>query len=220
MDQDLTKRIEQLGHVPAIAANYRIASQSELDEANALLDDLTAKEKQIKKIKDEKYTPAKKALDDLRSIFDNPIKGIGAIKDIIIAEVKRYQKAEDAKRAELLRIENEKKDKELAALQEKQDAAEAAGKVKTAEKLNAKMVDVFMAPSEVAPAIVKPEGLSRFVKQTGKFGYVSANGEIVDKPDMALIPVEWHLLDTTAIGAIARAPGNKPKIPGIYFYKD
>ncbi|MFA5727553.1 MAG: hypothetical protein WC886_07930 [Saccharofermentanaceae bacterium] len=220
MEQDLIKRIEQLGHVPAIASDYRITSQGEYDEANALLDDLTAKEKQIKKVKEKKYAPAKKALDDLRSIFDNPLKAIGEVKDIIIAEAKRYKRVEDAKRAELLAIENKKKDAEMAALQAKQEAAEAAGKVKTAEKLNAKMVDTFLAPSAVPPAPVKPEGLSRFVKLTGKFGYVSKDGEIVDKPDMNLIPVDWHILDTTALGAIARAPGNKPKIPGIYFYKD
>jgi len=220
MDQDLIKQVEQLGHVPAIGANYHIATQSDLDDANALLDDLNAKEKQLEAIKEKNYTPARKALDDLRTFFNKPIEAVQSVKEIVRKEAKRYIRAEEEKRLAIAREEEAKRQAELVKLQEKADKAREEGRTKAADNAERKMVDVALAPALIPAAIVKPDGINKFVREVGKYGFVSANGEIIAEPDMTIIPVAYHLLNTAALNSAAKAPGPKPKIPGIYFYKD
>lgn len=217
-DQDYTAQVAALAHLPALRPNYKITDADQLAEANALLEDLTAKEKQIEKIKDDKYTPARKALDDLRSIFDIPLKNIKAIKDTIRAEAKRYLAAEEALRLAAARAEEERRNAEMRTLEAKREAAEAAGK--STAKLDAKMTAAALAPSLIPEPIAKPDGMNRFVKTTGKYRFVDKTGVISDTPDMSIIPLYLHLLDTAQLGAIARAPGNKPNIPGVDFFKE
>lgn len=220
MEKDLTAKMEQLAHVPALRPDYRITDADGLNEANALLDDLTAKEKQIEKIKDEKYTPARKALDDLRAIFDEPLKRIKAVKDLIRTEAKRYVRVEADKRLAAVRAEQERQQNELAALEEKRRKAEESGRTKTVAKIEAQQVAVAIAPSTVAAPLEKPDGMNRFIKETWKFKYTDKNGEPSDTPDLTLIPVEFHLVDTVRIGKLVRADGANVKINGIYIYKE
>jgi hypothetical protein len=217
MPDEITTRIESI-HLPALRPDYHITDAEALGEANALLEDLTAKEKIIEKLKDEKYTPARKALDELRSIFDAPLKRIKEYKDLIRTEAKRYLQVEEAKRLAAAKAEDDRRNEEMRKLEEKRLKAEAAGK--STVKIDAKMVSAALAPSMVPAPVEKPEGMNRFVKTTGKYRFIDKNGVISDTPDMSIIPLYLHLLDTAQLGAIARAPGNKPNIPGISWYRD
>jgi hypothetical protein len=217
MPDEIITRVESI-HLPALRPDYHITDAEALGEANALLEDLTAKEKIIEKLKDEKYTPARKALDELRSIFDAPLKRIKEYKDLIRTEAKRYLQVEEAKRLAAAKAEDDRRNEEMRKLEEKRLKAEAAGK--STAKIDAKMVSAALAPSLVLVPVEKPDGMNRFVKTTGKYYCVDKNGERTNTPDLSVIPLQYHILDEARMGALARAPGNKDAIPGICWYRE
>lgn len=182
-------------------------------------------------------------------LLNDAEKKIRGVLDPICDAANQAHKAATGKRAELLKPIDEARQHlkrgcaviqaqldeeariEAQRLVEAQAAAERARlEAEADEVLEYGDLDAALAIAEEAAAVeAAPASAMRVAPPTAtgityrdnwKFGYVDAKGKATDKPDLSLIPIEYHAVNDTAIGAVVRGLKDRTNIPGIRVYND
>jgi hypothetical protein len=173
----------------------------------------------------ELYAPYKAALDILNR-YDYPLAsdqkrltaGMSAFKRM---ETARAAEVANAERRRLQDIEDQKaRDKAEELKRADIQAAKDLGETKLAkqiEKAPALPVQAaYVPPVPVASAV--PQSRGSYHVEDWKHEYVNARGEVVDKPDMTLIPAQYILVDEKTIAAAVKRTKNRTDIPGVRAY--
>jgi hypothetical protein len=170
----------------------------------------------------EAYTPYKALLEILNK-YDGPLEsdqkrltaGMSAFKR---AEDARVRLLADQERSRLQRIADDEARARAEALKKADvQAALDAGETKLAkqiEKAPALPVQaVFVPPVHIQSEV--PQSKSSYHVEDWHYEWVNARGEVVEYPDLSLIPAQYILVDTKTIAATVKRTKNRTAIPGV-----
>lgn len=173
----------------------------------------------------ELYEPYKAALAILNR-YDGPLEsdqrrltaGMAAFKRADAARVAE----ESRKERERLQAIEDQKARERAEELKKADVQSAldAGETKLAkqiEKAPALPVQAKYVPP-VAVASEVPQSNSSYHVEAWDYEWIDSRGDVVDHPDLSLIPQQYIIVDVKAIAAAVKRTKNRTAIPGVRPY--
>lgn len=174
--------------------------------AREVLDPICDANHRAWKVATEKRAEVLKPIEDARVYLR---RECGAIQRVL----------DDEARAEARRKADEAAAAERKRLQEEAERTADAGHVETALEILDEVAAV--QPPPVSTMTVAPEkAVGIAYRDNWKFEYVDAKGRPTQKPDIALIPQQYHVVDAVALGQVVRAMKDRTSIPGIRVFND
>jgi hypothetical protein len=187
-------------------STFKITCQSEYDQAGEFRKTIKTRYKEIEEMRFSFTRPLDALKKRWTEIFQAPLDKLTAADNALNrARISYYNEIERKRQEEQDKINREAERKRLEA-EKKAEAARQAGDDKKAEKYERK-AEQIIAPV-IAPNINKTEGTS--IRKTWKFQITDEN----------LIPREYLMPDTVAIGKMIRARGDKANIPGVKVFSE
>jgi hypothetical protein len=125
---------------------------------------------------------------------------------------------EDEAAAEARRRAAELEAEQKANIERQATELADAGDTEAALDTLKEVESVFVAPKAVEEKVAQTTGVA--YRDNWQVQYVDRAGKPVDSPDLALIPVEYHMVDASAIGKVVKAMKDRTNIPGVRAFND
>lgn len=190
-----------------------IADQATLDLAGVITKKATAAANDLDLVRTTLVKPDRERVDAINDALNPSIKKLGPFKKAMDGKIDKYVAELERQRLEQLRIEQEQRDAEAKKLERKADRAAERGDEETAADLRAQSAAASV-PVGGPPPIIRPKTNAR---KTCKVYWVDRKGRRIAKPDMTLIPIEYHLPDESTLRNIGTASKGGTKIAGVEF---
>lgn len=197
---------EQTWKIASLPATLSIVTTQQYEDAGEKLKALSAKEKEIEKLRTQLKAPILAAGRAIDAFFNTPLDRITKARDAYKLAIKGYQRVEEQKRLALEAKAQEEARKERERLEARAAAAAAKGKTEKAEVLQT------AAASIVSPVIPKTTPKLQGVSNRKTWHY--------EVEDVALLPREYMQPDDKKLGAYIRAMKSEAQIPGVRIYSE
>lgn len=217
-DAQQDPRAVQARGLVAQAQAITVTRDNKLDAERMILT-LNDAEKAVRAVFDPICEAANAAHKTATTTRANALAPILAEKDRIRRECGAVQRQlEDEAAAEARRRAAELEAEERARIASDATAQADAGDVEGALDTLKEAETVFVAPKAVEEKVAQTSGVA--YRDNWQVQYVDRAGKPVDSPDLSLIPVEYHMVDASAIGKVVKAMKDRTNIPGVRAFND
>jgi hypothetical protein len=201
------------------AQNFVVTRETKV-AAERLILDLNAAERAVRGVLDpivEAAHRTHKIATSKRAELLQPIENARIYLRRQCADIQRV--LDDEARAEARRRSDELARQERERLAREAEQMADAGDVEGAMDVLEQVDQVAPVPaSTVQVAVEKAEGIT--YRDNWTYCFIDAKGRDSETPDLSLIPVDYHVVDTKALGRVVGAMKERANIAGIRAFND